>query len=232
MSRAPRAQALTLQGAHGDIEALLDAPVPEVHEVKHFGVICHPHPLQGGTMHNKVVYTLARAFLELSAPTIRFNFRGAGRSAGEHDGGWGEAEDTLAVVSHGRERWPGAALWLAGFSFGGGVALRVARPARAARLITVAPAFRYAVGPALQMPACPWLILQGAEDDVVTPREVASFVARLEQDGAVAGAPAHADLKLLPAAGHFFHGQLPELRHAVLEYLRGSSATTQGHDPA
>src|SRR5208282_820036 len=101
------------------------APEP----VSSFAVICHPHPLYGGTLDNKVVWALARAFGELGAATIRFNFRGVGKSAGNYDAGVGETADTLAMVAYGRARWPRASLWLAGFSFGGVVALRAAAQA-------------------------------------------------------------------------------------------------------
>src|SRR5262245_11120788 len=123
-SRAPRVERLQLPGPAGELEALIETP--EGASAAAFGVICHPHPLYGGTMDNKVVHTLSRAFQELGAPTIRFNFRGVGRSAGTFANGDGETEDTLALVRWGRERWPGAQVWLAGFSFGGAVAIRAA----------------------------------------------------------------------------------------------------------
>jgi alpha/beta superfamily hydrolase len=157
-------------------------------------------------MDNKVVYTLSRAFQELNAPTIRFNFRGVGASAGQYDEGRGEMEDALAVVAHGKERWPGAQLWLAGFSFGGGVAIRAARRAGAARLVSVAPA----VFQGTELPDCPWLIVQAEPDDVVDPSRVRALVQGLSP------APV---LTVLPGAGHFFHGRLPELKDAVVQFL-------------
>ena len=125
-----------IPGPAGAIEALLESPEPGA---GCFGVVCHPHPLYSGTLDNKVVYTLARAFQELGAPTLRFNFRGVGGSEGAFDRGEGEVDDALAVVAHGRQLFPGAALWLAGFSFGGAVALRSAERARPDRLVAVAP---------------------------------------------------------------------------------------------
>jgi uncharacterized protein len=180
-----------------------------------FGVICHPHPLHGGTMDNKVVWTLARAFQEHGAPTIRFNFRGVGASAGGYDGGEGEVADALAMVAYGRTRWPGAALWLAGFSFGGVVALRAAAAARPALLVTVAPGItRIAVGDA-PTPECPWLIVQGESDDVVPAAAVSAWARTLRP------AP---QLIVLPGAGHFFHGRINELRDTVLDFLQRTLA--------
>jgi alpha/beta superfamily hydrolase len=157
-------------------------------------------------MDNKVVYTLSRAFHEMGAPTIRFNFRGVGASAGRYEEGRGEMEDVLAVVAHGRQRWPGAALWLAGFSFGGGVAIRAARRAGAARLVSVAPA----VSLDTELPDCPWLIVQAEPDDVVDPGTVRAVVRGLLPPPV---------LTVLPGAGHFFHGRLPELRDAVVQFI-------------
>ncbi len=180
-----------------------------------FGVVCHPHPLHGGTMDNKVVWTLARAFQQFGAPTIRFNFRGVGTSEGSHDGGRGECADALAVVAYGRERWPQAALWLAGFSFGGVVALRAAAAAHPARLITVAPGItRMAVGDAAP-PGCPWLIVQGGNDDVVPAAAVSAWARTLSP------AP---ELIVLPEAGHFFHGRINELRDSIVGFMRRAPA--------
>jgi alpha/beta superfamily hydrolase len=96
-------------------------------------VVCHPHPLYGGTMTNKVVHTLARSLQEQGMPTVRFNYRGVGKSAGQYDEGRGETADALAVVAWGRERWPGVPLTLAGFSFGAMVALLAAPAAQPVR---------------------------------------------------------------------------------------------------
>ena len=210
MSVVSRSETLTLTGPAGALAALIETPARDTQEVAHFGVICHPHPLHGGTMDNKVVYTLARAFQERGVPTIRFNFRGVGGSAGRYDEGRGETQDALAVIRHGRQRWPGAGLWLGGFSFGGAVAIRAASTADATRLVSVAPAVAYAADPGIGLPRCPWLIVQGTEDDVVDPRAVAGFIA------GVSPAP---QLTMLQGAGHFFHGRLLELRDAVLQFL-------------
>lgn len=205
-----RAQALILPGPAGALQGLLETPAG-MGEVRAVGVVCHPHPLKGGTMDNKVVYTVARAFLDAGAPTLRFNFRGVGESEGVYDGGRGETEDALAVIAQGRERWPQAELWLAGFSFGGAVAVRAAARAGCSRLVSVAPALSLTSGPDFVWPTCPWLIVQGDADDVVDPREAQKLAAQRDP------AP---QLATLAGAGHFFHGRLPELREAVSQFLR------------
>jgi len=207
----PHAERLRLTGPAGVLEALIETPAGLETPPAAFGVICHPHPLHGGTLDNKVVWTLARAFQELGAPTIRFNFRGVGASAGSHDAGPGEIDDTLAAIAYGRERWPRVALWLAGFSFGGVVAIRAAVSAHPSRLVTVAPGItRLDVGDA-PPPACPWLIVQGDADDVVPAEAVIAWARTLSP------AP---QLTVLPGAGHFFHGRINELRDIVLEFMR------------
>jgi uncharacterized protein len=199
----------TLAGPAGDIEALIETSREA--SPRAFGVICHPHPLHGGTLHNKVVHTLARSFQVLGAPTIRFNFRGVGKSAGSFADGIGETEDALAVIAAGRARWPGAHLWLAGFSFGAGVAFRAARPAAAELLITVAPAVRLIDVSASRVPDCPWLIVQGDSDEVVEPASVLHWAQALEPVPTV---------KMLSGVGHFFHGRLRELASLVVEFAR------------
>ena len=136
---------------------------------------------------------------------------GAGSSAGQYDGGRGETDDALAVIAYGRQRWPGAQLWLAGFSFGGAVALRAAARGQAQRLITVAPGISTVSVTDAEPPPCPWLIVQGDADEVVPPEAVRSWAQRLSP------AP---ELKMLPGASHFFHGRLNELRDVVLAFMR------------
>jgi len=207
--RAPRGERATIAGPAGDIETLVE--IPPAGGFAHFGVICHPHPLYGGTLDNKVVFTLARAFVELGVPAIRFNFRGVGASHGRYDEGRGETADALGVIAYGRARWPGAALWLAGFSFGGAVALRAAEQAAPERLIAVAPGITRVAMAGVGSPPCPWLIVQGDADDVIEPAAVLEWAHRQSTAPAV---------RLLSGAGHFFHGRLHELRQVVLDFLR------------
>lgn len=210
-----RAERVRLPGPAGDIEALVETPANDA-APQRFGVICHPHPLYGGTLDNKVVYTLARAFVELGVPAIRFNFRGVGGSAGRYDEGRGETADALAAIRYGRERWPHASLWLAGFSFGGAVAVRAAAQARPERLVAVAPGITRVAMEGVDSPACPWLIVQGDADDVIEPAAVREWASRQSPLPTV---------RLLPDAGHFFHGRLHELREVVLDFLRPSTAS-------
>jgi alpha/beta superfamily hydrolase len=161
-------------------------------------------------MTNKVVHILARTFTDLGAPAVRFNFRGVGNSAGKHDDGRGETEDALAMLAWTKDRWPGASIWLAGFSFGAAIALRASLSFPVARLITVAPALRWLTQVKEQVPACPWLIVQGDQDELVDARAVQSWAAGLTQPP---------QLKILPGAEHFFHGRLNDLRDAVREWL-------------
>lgn len=176
-----------------------------------YAVICHPHPLYGGTMENKVVTTLARALHDAGVATLRFNFRGVGASAGTFDQGIGETADADAVAEWGTERWPGKTLIVAGFSFGAYVALRLALMRSTAYLITVAPAIELLDAQTTAAPACPWLIVQGDADDIVNPKAVIAWAASLHP------APR---LVVLPGVGHFFHGHLQELRNAVNSAIR------------
>ncbi len=162
-------------------------------------------------MENKVVTTLVRALHDSGIATLRFNFRGVGASAGAFDQGVGETADAEAAASWGAQHWPGRTLVLAGFSFGGYVALRVALMRKTARLITVAPAIQYFEVSTTRAPDCPWLIVQGDADDVVDPNAVIAWAEGLDPKPR---------LIVLPGVGHFFHGRLQELREAVSGALR------------
>ncbi len=215
----PRTERLAISGPAGAIETVVEDPgLPGTD----FAVICHPHPLFAGTMDNKVVTTVARALQKLGIPTLRFNFRGVGASEGVFDNGVGETEDARAVVSWGAKRWPGRALVLAGFSFGGYVALRLAQTRGVGQgtlkaieprlLITIAPAVQRFDATGLAVPRAPWLVVQGDADDVVDPAAVISWVNSLDPKP---------QLKILPGVGHFFHGRLNELSDVVIDAVRG-----------
>jgi hypothetical protein len=210
-----RMERVRIAGPAGELDSLVEIPAEsqaaDGSARSRFGVVCHPHPLYGGTLDNKVVYTLARAFLEMGVPAIRFNFRGVGASTGSYDDGRGETADALAVIAYGRQRWPGAALWLAGFSFGGAVAVCAAAQAAPEVLVTVAPGITRVAMEGVASPACPWLIVQGDADDVIEPAAVLEWAKRQSTAAAV---------RLLPGAGHFFHGRLHELRATVLDFLK------------
>jgi alpha/beta superfamily hydrolase len=167
-------------------------------------VICHPHPLHGGTMDNKVVQTVARALVQRGWRTVRFNFRGVGTSGGTWDEGRGEVDDALAVIA--AHRVLGEPLVLGGFSFGGYVAASAA-----ARLAPADPPHRLVlVGPATSnfpVPAVPadTLVIHGEADDVV-PLSATLEWAR----------PQALPVVVVPGVGHFFHGHLPVLKSLVL----------------
>jgi hypothetical protein len=212
MTRLPApgtADTLLLPGAAGAIETLVAVPPSPPQGI---AVVCHPHPLHGGALGNKVTYTLASCALKAGLVAARFNFRGVGRSQGVHDEGRGETDDTLAVIAWLRERLPGAALLLAGFSFGAFVSLKAAARAKPQLQISIAPPFKYFESePVPPRPAAPWLVVHGLDDEVV---DYAGTRAVLER---YAPPP---ELVTLDGVGHFFHGRLGELEQAVSGFIR------------
>ncbi len=156
------------------------------------------------------MHQLANTFNELGAVTVRFNFRGVGDSEGAYDEGRGELQDLLAVVDWARARWPRLPLWLAGFSFGGFIAVQAAERLQPQRLVTVAPAVNYFHGQRFDLPATDWLLIQGDADDVVPLADVLSWVRLMERPPVTA---------ILAGAGHFFHGRLNAVKKAVLDHF-------------
>jgi hypothetical protein len=196
------------QGAAGAIEALRDTPEGRSRGV---ALIAHPHPLFGGTMDNKVVQTLARAFVQAGWTALRFNFRGVGASAGQHDEGRGETEDLLALVA---SEAPDGPLALAGFSFGSFVASRALQslwPARSIEKIvlvgTAAARFEVAALPPEAHDRT--LVVHGELDDTVPLQAVLDWAR-----------PQSLPVTVMPGGEHFFHGQLPLLKNLVLRHLR------------
>jgi len=194
-----------IDGPAGKIETLLNRSNGD-NQHNAVAVVCHPHPLYDGSLHNKVTYTLARTLNGLGVPALRFNFRGVGESQGEYDNGEGEILDLLAVIAEARRLYPNREIWLAGFSFGAYIALRAAHQAHVTQLITVAPAINFFDPHAIKQPACPWLLIQGKNDDIVPCEEVLHWLEDMHP------AP---DLHLLENTGHFFHRQLTTLRNAI-----------------
>lgn len=194
---------VTITGPAGAIECAIDDPASAPAGV---AVVCHPHPLHGGTMDNKVAQTLARAFVQLGLRAVRFNFRGVAGSQGEWDDGRGEVDDALAVIAAHRE----AALpfVLGGFSFGGYVAAEAAHrlpaDAKPGWLALIAPSTQKQ-----QVPAVPegTLVVHGEADDVV-PLSATLDWAR----------PQSLPVTVIPGAGHFFHGQLTLLKNLVVRH--------------
>ncbi len=211
----PVAERLTITGPAGPIEVLIETP--SAAPSRAIGVICHPHPLHGGAMTNKVVHMLARAFNEAQAIAVRFNFRGVGGSAGVYDHGRGETDDALAVVGWAQERAPDLPLWLGGFSFGGAVAICASMRLDVARLITVAPAIDR-VDVSSSAPQAPWLLVQGERDELVDAQAVQQWAATLARPPR---------LQLLPEVDHFFHGRLNVLKDVVVSWLNETNAARE-----
>jgi len=201
-----------VDGPAGRLEVIVETPPAAFSDA--VGVVCHPHPLYHGTMNNKVVHTLSRTVNRLNRPAVRFNFRGVGTSQGGYAEGAGETEDALAIVEWARYEWPAAELWLAGFSFGGFVALRCAARAFPACLITVAPPIHRFSTSDLVTPSCPWLLLQGEQDELVPSRQVITWARSFRP------APR---IVLLEETDHFFHGRLTRLRDEVENFLRSEA---------
>jgi len=199
-------QKITLQGDAGVIEALLDMPADAPHGT---AVIAHPHPLFGGTMTNKVVQTLARAFVQTGWRAVRFNFRGVGASAGAYDEGRGEAADMLAVI---RQVAPEGSLALAGFSFGAFVASHVVAqlaPRLPEKIVLVGTAAsRFSVAPVPPDLHERTLVLHGEQDDTVVLSSVMDWAR-----------PQSLPVTVIPGVEHFFHGQLPLLKSLVVRHL-------------
>jgi len=196
-----------IRGAAGNIEVKLNDPGPERRGI---ALIAHPHPLFGGTNENKVVTTLARVFFDAGHVVARPNFRGVGDSDGVHDDGNGETDDLALVMDALRARFGPLPAVLAGFSFGGFVASRLAARAEAAGdplslVVLVAPAVgRFEVGPV--RPST--VVIHGEDDDVVPLRLVLDWAR-----------PQELPVSLVPGTGHFFHGRLPVLARLVRRAL-------------
>ena len=205
---APAVESVMIAGPSGSLEAIVEDPTAGGTRC---ALVCHPHPLYGGTMDNKVVTTVARALQELGIPTVRFNFRGVGASAGAYDEARGETADAAAIAAWAEQRWPGRRLVIAGFSFGAYIALRLATERAADWLITVAPPVDLFDLSRISAPACPWLVGQGDSDEVLDPNKVLAWARSFDP------APR---LTVLPGVGHFFHGHLRELRDAIIDAIR------------
>lgn len=205
-------ESLLIDGPSGALELAIDRPA-QARAEGGVAVIAHPHPLFGGTLQNKVVQTLARAYVQAGWTAVRFNFRGVGRSAGVHDHGVGETEDLLAAVA---VQAPAGPLALAGFSFGAFVTCQAAvrlQPARALHSLVLVgtAASRFAV------PALPeelhdrTLVVHGEQDDTVALSAVLDWAR-----------PQALPVTVIPGVEHFFHGRLPLLKALTLRHLRAA----------
>jgi alpha/beta superfamily hydrolase len=209
----PRTVREQIAGPAGRIECAIDRPAGAP---RGLAIACHPHPQFGGTLDNKVVQTIARACLDLGWAAVRFNFRGVGASEGTWDEGRGEVDDAFAVVAHwrGREEFVGLPYLLAGFSFGGYVAVEVSHRLGAGdpprRIVLIGPSTEKQ-----QLPGVPadTLVIHGESDDVV-PLAATLAWAR----------PQNLPVIVFPGVGHFFHGQIALLKKVIVRELRDLAA--------
>ena len=203
---------LLLPGPAGMLEAATALPAP-ADARRGTAIICHPHSQHGGTMHNKVVTIIERSLRESGLATLTFNFRGVGESSGSFDDGVGETDDLLAIAAWVQQVRAGDALWLAGFSFGSYVAARAAAQLPLRQLISIAPPVGRWDFAALPAPLCPWLIVQGENDEVVDAGQVYAFAAARQPPPS---------LVRLPDTGHFFHRRLMDLRGVIKNAVRAN----------
>jgi alpha/beta superfamily hydrolase len=202
-------QKFFIDGPAGKLETVLGEPRSAP---KGIAVVAHPHPLHGGTMDNKVVHTLFTALLELEFITVKFNFRGVGRSEGHFAHGVGEIEDVLAVTQTIRDQFiqqvADIPLLLAGFSFGGAIQLHAAEKLAPEFLILVAPSVVNLQAPSVPQTTQCALIAQGDKDDIVLPEAVLAWAA-----------PTSQPIVFIPGAEHFFHGKLALLKRLVFDHF-------------
>jgi uncharacterized protein len=208
-------QKITFDGPAGVLQALMDHPAQPQAAVG-VAVVAHPHPLFGGTMDNKVVQTLARAFVQVGWTAVRFNFRGVGSSAGAYDEGRGELQDLLAVVA---QAAPAGPLALAGFSFGAFVTSHAVQALSAQRelekvVLVGTAASRFTVAPVAPALHERTLVVHGDEDDTVPLADVMRWAR-----------PQTLPVTVVPGVGHFFHGQLPLLRQLVARHVSAPRLT-------
>lgn len=199
---------ITITGPAGVLQTVIETPF--ISPKKLIGIVCHPHPLHEGTMNNKVVTTVIKAFQRLEIVPLRFNFRGVGASEGQYGHVTGELEDLNAVISWVRNHYSDHKLILAGFSFGSYIAARVATEVKPVALISIAPPVHHNPFEDLPDASYPWLVIQGEADEVVPANEVFSWIETRSN---------RPELLKMADVGHFFHGKLIELREALIEWL-------------
>ena len=187
-----------IDGPAGALEVVVNAQAAAPRGI---ALVAHPHPQQGGTLDNKVVQTLAKTFFALGYASVRFNFRGVGKSGGAYDDGIGETADALAALAHAKGRFGDAPVVLAGFSFGTFVQTRVAATAPAERMVLVGPAVTRFGGTAVPADT---IVIHGEEDDVVPLAAVLDWAR-----------PQELPVVVFPGCGHFFHGRLPQLQRTI-----------------
>ncbi len=196
---------------HGHLEGILK-PEEEHTEAQYAGLVCHPHPLYGGTMHNKVVFKAAQTLQALNIPALRFNFRGVGHSTGTYDEGRGEMDDARFALEFLSRRYPGVPVIIAGFSFGSWVGLRVGTTDdRVQAMIGLGVPARMFDGNTLQDCHKPKLFIHGTEDDQAPYPLTKSWFEEV---------PAPKSLVAIQGADHFFQGRLDEVQGIIVEFVR------------
>jgi hypothetical protein len=203
---------LFIPAPHGKLEAILKEPRDKTN-IRGVALVLHPHPLHGGTMHNKVVFRAASALNDAGLVTIRINFRGVGQSTGTHDEGRGEREDVLAALDYLQENFPDQEVTLAGFSFGSRVGLEVGMEDNSVvRMIGLGvPVSMYDVS-FLENCRKPILFVHGDHDEFGSVEDIKTLVSRLP-------AEAHAQLVVINDADHFFEGHLDEVKRTITEWV-------------
>lgn len=201
---------LEIPASHGHLEAILKEPKGEPRGV---ALVCHPHPLGGGTMHNKVVYRAASGLLDAGLVALRFNFRGVGASTGAHDDGDGERQDVLDALAFLTENYPNQPITLAGFSFGSRVGAEVAMDdARVARLISIGtPVDKYDFS-FLKNVRKPILFVHGDSDEFGSVEHLNALIAQVAEN-------ADATLIVFENCGHFFDNHLNQLKDAIHDWV-------------
>lgn len=200
----------------GYLEGILKA-VEEVSQPSYVGLVCHPHPLYGGTMHNKVVFKTAQVLQMLNIPTLRFNFRGVGHSTGTYDEGRGEMDDVRYALEFLSRRYPGIPALIAGFSFGSWVGLRVAAADdRVQAMIGLGVPARSFDGNTLQGCHKPKLFIHGSEDDIAPYAQAEQWFEQV---------PAPKSMIVVQEADHFFQNRLEELQRIIIEFVRSLDGT-------
>lgn len=214
MSQGHQSKNFFLQGPAGKLEAVLWTPNRDA-PPKSAALVCHPHPLFGGTLHNKVVYQAAKALDGLGMPVLRFNFRGAGLSEGQHDRGRGELDDVRSALGYLAEEFPGRPLLLAGFSFGCWVGLRVGcEDARVKRLIGIGTPVNNSDFSFLRTCAKPKLFIHGSNDEHGDVNKVREMVAGLSGEN---------ELVVVEGVDHFFSGKIEALAAAITSWAGAHS---------
>ena len=196
MTRGERRSSIA--GPAGALEVALNVPEGPPRGI---ALVAHPHPLQGGTLDNKVVQTLAKTFAALGYAAARFNFRGVGKSEGQFEDGIGETDDALAALAAAKLEVGELPVVLAGFSFGSYVQTRVAHAIAAERLVLIGPAVNRFP---LEVVLPDTIVIHGEEDDVVALADVLAWAR-----------PQQLPIIVFPGCGHFFHGRLPQLQRVI-----------------